>query len=243
MLHCTEPKRLVEFRAIYLDDKDAWVQAFTLSDPKMLFVMVRLQLLARRYLRKKAAAKAKAKAEAEAKRAGKKRAYLKKKGRGGAGASAATAATGPNNASHATALYAYTPTADGPENQLTVEVGDDLVVIDKTRSDGWFEAFNKRTGQRGLIPASYVQLVERARCVVAQAGSDGVLALDVGDIVSITSRANEGAGWFIGTKNLAGGASAAAAAAAAAAPAASPAAAAGDASSSDASMRKSGARS
>jgi hypothetical protein len=64
ILHCLSPTRTVEFRAIYLDDKDAWIQAFTLSSPRMVFIMVRLQAMARRHIRKKAAAKAKAKAEA-----------------------------------------------------------------------------------------------------------------------------------------------------------------------------------
>ena len=43
-----------------------------------------------------------------------------------------------------------------------------------------------------------MRLVEKARVVTAQDAADGVIALAVGDVVTITSRANEETGWFYG---------------------------------------------
>ncbi|KAF1809656.1 SH3-domain-containing protein [Eremomyces bilateralis CBS 781.70] len=57
---------------------------------------------------------------------------------------------------HATALYAYTPTDSG---DLAIQANDRIAVTEYMNAD-WWKGRNERTGVEGIFPRSYVQVIE-----------------------------------------------------------------------------------
>lgn len=59
-----------------------------------------------------------------------------------------------------TAVYAYTPRDD---QELTLEEGDLLYILEKSSDDDWWKAKKKSTGEEeepiGLVPVTYIEEV------------------------------------------------------------------------------------
>lgn len=60
-------------------------------------------------------------------------------------------------ASYARAMYNYSPQAS---DEIELLEDDDVEVVARS-PDGWWEGLNKRTGQRGLFPFNFVQVIDR----------------------------------------------------------------------------------
>ena len=66
-------------------------------------------------------------------------------------------------------LYDFTAQGD---DEVTVDVGDDIVVVDDTKSDEWWMVRRLKNGKEGVVPSSYVEVTG----TVAAAGNSGGLS-------------------------------------------------------------------